>query len=161
MDYKEGNLEIKEIGLDRLDKYGLWIQVIDESGQEIFSYNKPEKYPISYPASELLMLGTSAYEHENTVFISCLEDSNEICSYIVGFPYAIGKYMLYYDGERITRLLPAAKKIIFSVLFIFGVLVFGYVFWISKKLTSITRGIQNVSLRTYILLKEKGMFRVC
>ncbi len=158
MDYEDENLEVEKIGLDRLDEYGLWIQVIDESGQEIFSYNKPESYPTSYPASTLLAFGTSAYENENTVFVSCLEDSTETCSYIIGFPYAIGKYMLYYNGERFTRLLPVVKKIVLSALFIFAVLVFGYVWWISRKLSSITGGIRNVSLRAYIPLKEKGMF---
>ena len=159
MDYKDENLEVEKIGLDRLDEYGLWIQVIDESGQEIFSYNKPESYPTSYPASTLLAFGTSAYENENTVFVSCLEDSTVTCSYIIGFPYAIGKYMLYYNGERFTRLLPVVKKIVLFALFIFAVLVFGYVWWISRKLSSITGGIRNVSLRAYIPLKEKGMFR--
>ena len=159
MDYEDENLEVEKIGLDRLDEYGLWIQVIDESGQEIFSYNKPESYPTSYPASTLLAFGTSAYENENTVFVSCLEDSTETCSYIIGFPYAIGKYMLYYNGERFTRLLPVVKKIVLFALFIFAVLVFGYVWWISRKLSSITGGIRNVSLRAYIPLKEKGMFR--
>ena len=159
MDYEDENLEVEKIGLDRLDEYGLWIQVIDESGQEIFSYNKPESYPTSYPASALLSFGTSAYENENTVFVSVLKDSKETCSYIIGFPYAIGKYMLYYNGERFTRLLPVVKKIVLSALFIFAVLVFGYVWWISRKLSSITGGIRNVSLRAYIPLKEKGMFR--
>ena len=159
MDYEDENLEVEKIGLDRLDEYGLWIQVIDESGQEIFSYNKPESYPTSYPASALLSFGTSAYENENTVFVSVLKDSKETCSYIIGFPYAIGKYMLYYNGERFTRLLPVVKKIVLSALFIFAVLVFGYVCWISRKLSNITGGIRNVSQRAYIPLKEKGMFR--
>ena len=141
MDYKDKKLEVEKIGLDRLDEYGLWIQVIDESGQEIFSYHKPESYPTSYPASALLSFGTSAYENENTVFVSCLEDSTETCSYIIGFPYAVGKYMLYYNGERFPRLLPVVKKIVFSALFVFAVLVFGYVFWISRKLSNITGGI--------------------
>ena len=159
MDYEDENLEVEKIGLDRLDEYGLWIQVIDESGREIFSYNKPEGYPTSYPASTLLAFGTSAYEDENTVFVSCLEDSAETCSYIIGFPYAIGKYMLYYNGERFTRLLPVVKKIVLAAVFIFAVLVFGYVCWISRKLSNITGGIRNVSQRAYIPLKEKGMFR--
>ena len=32
IDYKDGNLKVEKIGLGRLDEYGLWIQVIDESG---------------------------------------------------------------------------------------------------------------------------------
>ncbi len=43
--YEGGELSIEQIGLDRLDEYGLWIQFLDESGQEIFSYNKPGGYP--------------------------------------------------------------------------------------------------------------------
>ena len=85
MDYEDENLEVEKIGLDRLEEYGLWIQVIDESGQEIFSYNKPESYPTSYPASTLLAFGTSAYENENTVFVSVLKDSKETCSDIRGY----------------------------------------------------------------------------
>lgn len=38
-------------------------------------------------------------------------------------------------------------------------MVFGYVCWISRKLSNITGGIRNVSQRAYIPLKEKGMFR--
>lgn len=159
IDYKNGTVEVEKKGLDHLDEYGLWLQVIDESGQEIFSYRKPESYPTSYPASALLALSTSAYEHENTVFVSCLGDEKETCSYIVGFPYAIGKHMLYYDGKRITRLLPVVKAIARFALGVLAALVFGYVFWISRKLAGITGGIRNVSLRAYAPLKEKGIFR--
>lgn len=38
--------------LKRLDEYGLWIQFINESGQEIFSRNKPSAYPTKYSASD-------------------------------------------------------------------------------------------------------------
>lgn len=39
--YENGKLKIEEIGLKRLDEYGLWIQFFDEEGEESFSYNKP------------------------------------------------------------------------------------------------------------------------
>ena len=32
IEYAEGDLKIEDIGLERLDEYGLWIQVINESG---------------------------------------------------------------------------------------------------------------------------------
>lgn len=50
--YVNGKLSIEEIGLKRLDEYELWIQFIDESGQKIFSHNKPANYPTKYSASE-------------------------------------------------------------------------------------------------------------
>ena len=99
IEYEDGELKIEDIGLERLDEYGLWIQFIDESGQEIFSYNKPKNYPTSYSASELIAFGTSGYENGYTVFVSSYEASGEVWNYLVGFPYAIGKYMLYYNGE--------------------------------------------------------------
>lgn len=156
--YEGGELSIEQIGLDRLDEYGLWIQFLDESGQEIFSHNKPAGYPLEYSASELLALGSSDYQNGYTVFVSSLEGSEGACSYCIGFPYDIGKYMLHYNGGRVARLSPAARIILLAALgsLIFVVLVYG--FWLSRKLSGITKGIKNISLRTYGPLQENGMF---
>lgn len=35
MENSNGNIKIKDIGLERLDEYGLLIQVVDEAGQEV------------------------------------------------------------------------------------------------------------------------------
>lgn len=158
MTYENGKLSIEQIGLDRLDKYGLWIQFIDESGQEIFSYNKPADYPDKYSASELMVLNNSSYENGYTVFVNSLENTEETCSYIIGFPYEIGKYMLHYNGDRVARLSPVARVIILSALGVLVISVLTYGFWLSRKLSGITDGIKNISLHSYQLLKEKGMF---
>ena len=68
MENDEGTLVIQEIAIDRLNEYGLWLQVVDEAGKEVFSYNKPVNYPEHYSASELLELSTSIYENGNTIF---------------------------------------------------------------------------------------------
>ncbi len=156
--YGDGELSIEQIGLDWLDKYGLWIQFLDESGQEIFSYQKPAGYPEKYSASELLALGSSGYQNGYTVFVNSLEDSEEICSYAIGFPYNIGKYMLHYNGSRVSRLSPAARRIILAALGALIIIVLVYGFWLSRKLSGITRGIKNISLRAYQPLQENGMF---
>ena len=62
MEDDHGEIKIEEIGLKRLDEYGLWLQVIDESGREVFSHNKPISRQISYRASELIALSFHAYE---------------------------------------------------------------------------------------------------
>ena len=95
VNYENGELAVEEIGLARLDAYGLWIQFIDEAGQEIFSHNKPAGYPAKYSASELIAFGTGDYNGEYTVFTGSLDDSEKGCSYIIGFPYNIGKYILH------------------------------------------------------------------
>ena len=156
--YKDGELSIEQIGLDRLDEYGLWIQFLDESGQEIFSYQKPAGYPEKYSASELLALGSSDYQNGYTVFVNSLEDSKEVCSYIIGFPYDVGKYVLHYNGSRVSRLSPAARRIILVALGALIIIVLVYGFWLSRKLSDITRGIKNISHRAYRPLSENGMF---
>jgi len=156
--YENGKLSIEQIGLDRLDEYGFWVQFFDESGQEIFSYNKPADYPQKYSASELISSKASGYQNGYTVFASSLEDTEEICSYIIGFPYDIGKYMLHYNGDRVARLSPVARGMILSALGTLVLVVLAYGFWLSRKLSGITGGIQNISLRSYKPLEEKGMF---
>ena len=140
-----GEIKIEEIGLERLDEYGLWLQVIDETGQEVFSRNKPENYPARYSASELISLSGGAYEQGYTVFVSSYESLEGTWSYLIGFPYAIGKHMLYYNGEHVGRL---------SFLFLMGisfilcfVLLFmvWYGFWLTRHLGRIAKGIGDIS----------------
>lgn len=156
--YENGELQVEEIGLKRLDEYGLWIQFIDENGEEIFSHNKPESYPTKYTTADLLALSTSEYENGYTLFVSSLDDTDEECSYIVGFPYDIGKHMLYYNGSRISRLSPAAKLLIVAGFGILAASIFAYSVWLSRKLSKVTDGIRGLSVRDYIPIKEKGVF---
>ena len=88
---ENGDICVEEMGLERLDDYGLWVQIVDESGREVFSHNKPKDYPDSYLASELISFGTDNYDENYTVFVNSFEDEGNTWNYIVGFPYAIGK----------------------------------------------------------------------
>ena len=38
LEEEQGELKVKEFGIEDLDRYGLWLQVIDENGQEVFSH---------------------------------------------------------------------------------------------------------------------------
>lgn len=155
---EDGSITIEDTGLERLDEYGLWLQVVDESGQELFSHNKPSDYPSNYSASELVELAASGYENGNTVFVSSYEDSGHTWNYIVGFPYAIGKYMLYYNGETVSRLSPMFRMVILILIFVGSSLFLIYGFWLTRQMGKISRGIGAVSLRTYQKIPEKGIF---
>lgn len=156
--YENGKLKIEEIGLKRLDEYGLWIQFLDEKGEEIFSYNKPAEYPTKYSAPELLAISNSAYQNGYTMFASNIEDTGELYSYIVGFPYDIGKSEVYYNGERVASLYVVLDILIplsFVALIILAVV---YMLWLSRKLSKITDGIRGLSNREYSEIKENGVF---
>lgn len=71
---------------------------------------------------------------------------------------AIGKYLLYYNGSRISRLSPAAKLLIWVGFGALAVSIFAYSLWLSRKLSKVTDGIRGLSVRNYTPMKEKGMF---
>ena len=87
MKYENEKLIVEQTGLDRLEEYGLWLQVVDEAGREIYSYQKPDVYPDHYPASRLLELGMSPWDGRYTVFASSLQGSEDVCCYMIGFPH--------------------------------------------------------------------------
>ena len=159
VNYEDGELRIDPIGLARLDEYGLWVQFIDASGQEIFSHNKPPQYPAKYAASEWIIRSTGEYDGSYTVFTGSPEDLEKEYSYIIGFPYNIGKTILYYNGDRVVRLFPVAEGVIYTVLGIIAVCVLIYGRMLSRNFARITGGIRSISERTYTPLEEKGMFR--
>lgn len=156
---ENGAISIKESSMKWFDEQGMWLQVLDEKGQEVYSYNKPDSYPISYSASELMALQTSEFDNCYSVFTGDYEGLNQTYGYIVGYPYNIGKHLVYTNGERIGLLTPAFKKGIRVVFVALIVFVFVYGFWLSKNLGKITEGIKNISKRNYIPLFGKGFFR--
>lgn len=156
---QDGALEIEEIALDRLDEYGLWLQVLDEAGNEVSSHNKPPEVPRRYSASQLAALSTSAYENGHTVFVSSFESTDQTWSYLIGFPYAIGKHMLYYNGENVSRLSPVFRMGMGMAAGLALLFILAYGFWLTRHLGKITKGISAISQRAYFSLPEKGMFR--
>ena len=155
---KDGAIGVRQIGVERLDEYGLWVQIIDENGQEIFAHKKPGRYPDSYSMAELIALSESGYENGNTVFVSSATVSDRTVNYIVGFPYSIGKYRLYYNGENLARLSPLAKKVVFFSACIIVLSAFAYAFWLSRNLQAIIGSIRNIAGNRYKPLKETGIF---
>ncbi|NBH13793.1 sensor histidine kinase [Lachnospiraceae bacterium] len=158
MENDNGRIKIEEMGLERLDEYGLWIQVIDETGCEVFSHSKPGYYPAYYSASELIALSTSAYSQGNTIFADSFKDSGRTWSYLIGFPYPIGKHMLYYNGGNVGRLFPVLRISIFILIWAIVLFLICYGFWLTRHLGKITNGIGGVSQRSYVPLPEKGVF---
>ena len=155
---KDGGISVKQSGLERLDEYGLWVQIVDETGQEVFAHNKPAHYPESYSMAELVALSESRYENGHTVFIDEVTLSDRTLNYVVGFPYAIGRYMLYYNGGNVARLSPFAKNVILFSACAVILAAFAYAFWLSRKLSTIIGGIRNISSKNYTPLKETGIF---
>jgi signal transduction histidine kinase len=155
--FEDGKIKVSRSGLDRLDEYGLWVQFLDEDGNEIFSHNKPDAYPSKYSVSELFALTKDGYRNGYTVFAGTVEDNKKI-SYLMGFPYDIGNYQLWYNGQRVGRLSPVAAVIAAAGLVLLAGVLLAYSVWLSRRLAKVTKGIGELSDRKYRKISEKGSF---
>lgn len=158
LECESGEIKVEDIGIRYLDEYGLWLQIVDESGREVLSYHKPDRYPVSYTASELMSFDSSRYENGHTVFTGSYENSGQEYGYLIGFPYAIGKHMIYYNGENVGRLSPIFRITFVVLLLAVFIVTLVYGYWLSKHLGRITKSIRDIFVRTYTPLAGKGMF---
>ena len=156
-EYEDGEVKVSDTGLKRLDEYGLWIQFVDGDGNEIFSHNKPSSYPSKYDVSELFSLTKNSYQSGYTVFMSTTGEDDGGC-YLIGFPYNIGYYPVWYNGQRVMRLSPVARIPVIAGLLILAGVLFAHSIWLSGKLSKVSRGISELSDRKYKKVKEKGSF---
>ena len=156
-EYEGGEVKVSDTGLKRLDEYGLWIQFVDGDGNEIFSHNKPSSYPSKYDVSELFSLTKNGYHNGYTVFMSTTGEDDGGC-YLIGFPYNIGYYPVWYNGQRVMRLSPVARIPVIAGLLILAGVLFAHSIWLSGKLSKVSRGISELSDRKYKKVKEKGSF---
>ena len=155
----EGNtVRVADIGLERLDEYGLCLQILDASGREAFSYRKPASWPEAYSAAELAALAEQPYEDGRSVFVSSTDAGAQTWTCLVGFPYPIGKRMIYYNGRTVGRLLPVFAAAAALILGIAAAALFLYGLWLTRRTAAITRGIEAASRREYQALPERGLF---
>jgi len=150
--YESENPQVTESGLRLLEENDLWLQIIDENGDEIKSYEKPKKVTTHYSPYELLLLyqlGTDEY----SVFIGEIDDAD--ITYIIGFPLNISKIPMYVDTSRYG----SSKVLIIGILIITFLLVIilgvAYNIVISKNLERIRKSLGQIALRTYIPYKSK------
>ncbi len=66
--------------------------------------------------------------------------------------------MLYYNGEHVKRLFPVFSMGLCFVLVIITISVLVYGFWLTGRMSKITKGIDRIARRSYSPIPEKGMF---
>lgn len=152
--------KIKQAGLAELQDNGVGIQLLDASGQEVFSYQKPEQAGIAYSSVELLELYQKGRTENDgtTALIGTVSNAGDEYAYILFFPMNISKVTMYLNGERFTGgkaiLLP-----ILAALFLFvlatGVL---YGLFTVRAMKRLTTAVQEISVRSYLPVQDDGAF---
>ncbi len=153
-----GALYVTKGGTDELDDYGLWVQITDDTGAEVYSHNKPDFYPKEYTASELYSFSKNDFKNGYTCFLNTCKIEGETYNYIVGFPFEVGKFELFYNGKAISRFGNLVRRGLLAALAIGTIFIVVYVLRFSGQLVKIEKGIMDIHARKYSVLKENGPF---
>lgn len=152
--------QIKQSGLELLQLNQAGIQILNESGQEIADYQKPQNTKKFYSDTELLHIYQTGHigDSQTTSFIGTLTHNGNDYTYIIYFPLNISKITMYLNGDRFT----AGKSIILwciSVVF-FIMLISGFIygFWITKTINRMSVSIKNIAGRSYVPISNNGVF---
>lgn len=151
---------IKQSGLELLQSNQAGIQILNDSGQEVAGYQKPQNAKDFYSDAELLeicQIGHSG-DSQTTLFIGTLSHKGTDFTYIIYFPMNISKITMYLNGDKFT----AGKSIILwcisAVFFIMLISGFIYGFWITKTINRMSASIKNIAGRSYVPILNQGAF---
>lgn len=153
--YKNGSVyELSEEGYRLFDDTSfIWAMRLDQSGEVIWSYKLPKELPTQYSLADAAVF-SRWYIMDYPVYV--WRDNDELMVYGCE-KNSIMRINLVYD-EALIRMLPAniLKLLIINiVLIIAAALLFGWRFY--SSLRPIAKGIDGLSKKEKILIREKGM----
>lgn len=154
---------IHEDGKEILENEDIWLQVLNEEGNEVYNYNKPVDVKKSYTPMELIhAYKYSLSESMSTIFIGEKDFDDINYTYIIGFPFEnIKRSVISYD---IYKLVDRIKKGTYIILLIdiTIALIFGYLFskGLTKPLVGIINDIEILSRgESDLQREEKGVYK--
>lgn len=152
--------QVKQSGIELLQKNSLWLQILDHSGYEIFSYQKPENAEETYSSTELLQLYQTGRlgKSESTSFIGALTYNGRNYIYILNFPVKILKLIMYLNEDRFTggkTVIILIIGILLAVVAVSGII---YGLWTTRVMSSLIHSIKDVTTRSYLPVHTHGAF---
>jgi signal transduction histidine kinase len=158
IDIIDGAPTTSDKGKELLTENGLWIQILDETGKEIYNYDKPSTISNSYQPYELLSLyqyGTDEY----SVFVSSIDANYTSYSYLIGFPLNVSKKAMYIDTNRYNS---GKVLIIMTIILTVSLLLALTVLYnvvITKNYTKIQMSLSTIATRTYKPVERRRFLR--
>jgi signal transduction histidine kinase len=154
-------VQIKQAGIELLQDNNIGLQILDDSGHEIFSFQKPEQAVDTYSHTELLSLyKTGQLEgSETTSFIGTVTYNGIDYAYILYFPVKISKITMYLNAERFTggkTITLFIVGILFMVVLVSG-MIYGY--WTTRIMNRLTVSIKEIATRSYLPIQAHGTFK--
>lgn len=156
-----GAPQVKQAGMALLQDYEVGLQILNASGHEVLSYQKPEQAPTAYSSAELLqLLQTGKLEDsDTTIFAGTTSNAGERYVYLLYFPVNISKVTMYVNGEQFSGgkaiLLPILSALFLLVL-VLGVL---YGLFTTRSMKRLTAAVHEIAARSYLPTQDHGVFQ--
>lgn len=152
--------QVKQAGIELLQENDIGMQILDHSGYEISSYQKPEQAEDIYSNTELMHLyQTGQLENgETTSFIGAVKHNGNNYTYILHFPMKISIITMYLNGERFTggkTIVILIVGILFMVILVLGII---YGFLTTRIMSNLTASIREIATRSYLPIQAHGAF---
>jgi len=150
---------VSDDGIKKLNHNDLWIQIIDEDGDEVYSHNTTSAQQTHYAPIEFLELYQGEDHTALTVCAGTVEYHAGRWTYLIGFPMNISKVTMYLDGDSFT----GGKSIILVLLAAAGLLmiVCGGIcgLWVTRHFRKMTQAVGLIAYRLYEPIQTKGVFQ--
>jgi signal transduction histidine kinase len=152
--------QVRQAGIELLQKNGIGLQILDSTGCEIFSYQKPKKANNTYSNTELLYLYQTGQLQmsETASFAGTVTTNGNDLVYILHFPMKISKITMYLNGDRFTggkTIVILIVGILFAVVLVSGII---YGFRTTRIMSRLRISIKEIAARSYLPIRVQGAF---
>lgn len=156
----DGKPQAKQTGIELLQENGIGLQILGATGQELFSYQKPEQANDTYSNTELLYLYQTGQldNGEATSFIGTVSNNGSDYAYILHFPIKISKITMYLNGDNFSggkTIVVLIVGILLAVVLVSGII---YGFWTTRIMSRLTASIKEIATRSYLPIQSHGTF---
>jgi len=153
-------VSIIEKGKRELLKKKAWIQILDENGKEVFSFQAPSEIKKKYTPIELIQIYKYQEIAYTVVYVGEKKGNDRHFSYLIGIEDPnLNRYFISYDKQDISQILKVGM-VIFTIDILIALLI-GYFF--SKRLTAplhrLIDGIKMLANHEFYYSEPKGLYK--
>ncbi|OWA37595.1 hypothetical protein B9G55_05960 [Saccharibacillus sp. O16] len=147
-----GAIDLHESGKKMLSEAGAWVQILDESGLQVYALNLPADAPQRYTPFD--MIQTYKYregESNTTVFVGKKLIQGTTYSYLIGFPYPdIARYVSVFSLAELREILKVGVLLVLVVDALVALLIaYGFGRTLTRPLYQLAERLEQLSAGHY------------
>lgn len=156
----DDHVSITEKGQKELLKKKAWIQILDENGKEVFSFQVPSEMKKNHTPIEIIQMYKYKEMADTVVYVGEKKGNDRQFSYLIGIENPnLNRYFISYDNRDIFQILKVGM-VIFTIDILIALLI-GYFF--SKRLTvplhTLIDGIKKLANHEFHYSEPKGLYK--